>query len=226
MTCTGPQKHNVVGAPVVPADAVAARLRGGQVDNAGFNLVWPADSLYGRDVHRLVAQLNRLKPYVQATSCTLALSPGFVLVLMYPNGSRVRVTGDTSGTYEHVTVHGGREWAGAPEVLRVMLNLVKTRRATDGPAAGIADAGCPRRWNDVSFTAGADTVPPGTRSVTAVACRYRIRLDPRYITQSADGALIRHARVNNPATLARALANGSRVDPCGGVDHDLNESKT
>jgi hypothetical protein len=225
LECAGPPKHAVEGAPVVPAEAVAARLCGGQVDNAGFNLVWPADTLYGREVRRLVVQLNRLKPYVQPTSCTLVLSPGFDLVLMYPDGSRVWVNGETSGTCEHVTVHGGREWVGAPRVLRSTLNLIKTRRATDGPAAVTTDVACPRRWNDVSFTAGATRLRPGTpdtKAVVAIACRYRLHLDPRYITQSAAGGLVEQARVNDPATLVRAVGDGSRTDPCGGVDYDLN----
>jgi hypothetical protein len=225
LRCTDPPARTVKGEPVMPTGVIAARLCGGQVDNAGFNLTWPADTLRGVDARRLVARLNQLKPYEQPTTCTLPLSPGFDLVLMYPNGHRVWVNGDTSGTCEHVTVRGGGEWSGAPGVLRHTRKLIKARRAADGPADAITELVCPGRWNDVSFTAGAGRLRPGTpsaRGVTAIACRYRLHLDPRYITQSADGGLVGQAKVTRSAALVRAVADGSRVDPCNGVNYDLD----
>lgn len=224
LDCAAPLKSKVDGDPVVPAGAVAARLCGGLVDNAGFNLAWPADTLRGPDVAQLVARLNRLTPYKQQRPCTLPLSPGFDLVLAYPDGSRVWVHGETSGSCANVAVHGGRRWTGADKILRGTLALIRSRRSAAGPAASNRVAPCPRRWNDVSYTAGADPVRPGI-PVTITACRYRLALDPSIITQSADGRLSRKVRVTNPKPLVREVADGSRVDPCGGVAYDLSRTQ-
>lgn len=224
LDCAAPLKTKVVGEPVVPAGAVAARLCGGLVDNAGFNLAWPADTLRGPEVAQLVARLNRLAPYKQRPPCTVPGSPGFDLVLAYPDASRVWVHGDTSGSCANVAVRGGRVWTGADKILRGTLALIESRRSVAGPAASNRVARCPRKWNDVSYTAGAGPVRPGN-PVTVTACRYRLDLDPGTITQSADGRLTRQVRVTNPKRLVREVADGSRVDPCGGVAYDLSRTQ-
>lgn len=222
LDCEGSTKGEVTGAPVVPSGAIAARLCGGLVDNAGFNMAWPADTLRGPLVARLADRLNRLEPYNQPSACTLVLSPGFDLVLAYPDGSRVWVDGDTSGTCANVTVRGGQRWTGADGVLHGTLALIQSHRRAVGPSDTHRGAAtCPRNWNDVAYTAGADPVAPRD-PVTVTACRYRLdRPEPGTITQSADGRLIGQVRLNKPRALIREVLTGSRVNPCGGVAYDL-----
>lgn len=221
LDCKKPVKTQVQGEPAVPTGAVAARMCGGLVDNGGFNLAWPADTLHGPDVAQLVARLNHLEPFKQPPVCTLPLSPGFDLVLAYPDGSRVWAHDDTSGSCANVAVDGGRAWTGAAQLLHRTLALIESRRSVAGPVALGGDLRCPREWNDVSFTAGADAVRPDS-TVTVTACRYHLdRPEPGTSTQSADGRLTGQVRVNDPTPLLRDVADGSRVDPCGGVDYDL-----
>ncbi len=224
LDCTRPPKRSVTGAPVVPTGAMAARLCGGLVDNAGFNLTWPADTLRGPAVVRLVARLNRLGPYVQPQTCTLPLTPGFDLVLAYPDGSRVWLRGDTSGTCANVAVRGGRTWSGAADVLRAVLGLVEGQRAADGPAPSTGGPRCPSRWNDVSYTEGAGPVRPGA-PVRVIACRYRLSPESGTFTQSWRGRLTRHVPVARPRSLVRLAAAGGLGDPCGGVDYDLDRTQ-
>jgi len=226
LDCIRSSKREVKGDPVVPSGAVAARLCGGLVDNAGFNMVWPADTLRGPAVARLVKRLNRLEPYKQPAVCEAVLSPGFDLVLAYPDGSRVWMDGDTSGNCANIAVRGGQRWTGADQVLRRALTLIESRRRVVGPTAVNRGEGtCPRRWNDVAYTGGADPVKPRD-SVTVTACRYRLdRPEPDTITQSADGRLTNQVRVNSPGPLLREVINGSRVDPCGGVAYDLKRTQ-
>lgn len=221
LDCKRPSKGQVKGDPVVPSAAIAARLCGGLVDNAGFNRAWPADTLRGTMVARLVDRLNRLQPYEQPSVCEAILSPGFDLVLAYPDGSRVWVDGDTSGNCDNVAVRGGQRWTGADQVLRATVDLIESRRRVVGPTAVGTYADCPRNWNDVAYTAGADPVEPH-HPVTVTACRYRLdRPEPGTITQSADGRLTAQVRVSNPRPLLGEVVNGSRLDPCGGVAYDL-----
>lgn len=221
LDCKGPARRQVKGDPVVPSGAVAARLCGGLVDNAGFNMAWPADTLRGQEVARLVGRLNRLQPYEQPPVCEMILSPGFDLLLVYPDGSRVWIDGDTSGNCANVAVRGGQRWTGADQILRATVDLIESRRRVAGLTAVGTYATCPRAWNDVAYTAGADPLRPG-HAVTVTACRYRLdRPEPGTITQSAGGRLTAQVRVSNPRPLLREVVNGSRLDPCDGVAYDL-----
>lgn len=225
LDCSRPPSVSVAGAPVVPEGAVAARLCGGLVDNAGFNLVWPADTLRGAYVDRLVERLNRLEAYVEPEVCTLPGSPPFDLMLLYPDGSKVWVHGDTSGSCENVAVLGGEVWAGAPTILRSALAVIGDHRAAAGPIATINPPRCPTRWNEVSYTAGATPVMPGS-PVAISACRYFLEPpDPGTITQSADGVLEKQATVDEAKTIVRMVAEGSLSDPCGGVAYDLDRTQ-
>jgi hypothetical protein len=133
--------------------------------------------------------------------------------------------GDTAGNCEHVTVLGGEVWSGAPGILRTALTLVEDQRADTAPVAPIEPPACPPRWNAVSYTAGAADVAPGA-PVAVTGCRYLLDPpDPGTITQSADGVLQQQAIVEDPATLVRLIAEGSRVDPCGGVAYDLERTQ-
>jgi len=221
LDCKGTHKRAVEGGPVVPPGAVAARLCGGLVDNAGFNMAWPGDTLRGPTVSRLVERLNGFEPFEQPEACSLPLSPGFDLVLAYPDGSRVRVNGDTSGNCAHLTVRGGQKWTGADQLLRQALALIEEQRRTVEDPSIATDPACPRQWNNVTYTAGAAHVVPGDQ-VTVLACRYRLGPpEPRTITQSWDGKLVNSVRVRNPQSLVREAVTGTRVDPCNGVAYDL-----
>jgi hypothetical protein len=225
LDCRRPPLDDVVGDPVVPTGAVAARLCGGLVDNGGFNLVWPADRLEDVYVDRLVKNLNGLEPYVQPEACTLPLSPPFDIVLLYPDGSKVWAHGDPSGTCEYVAVQGGEAWAGAPALLDRALGIIEDRRADVGPGATIEQPRCPVEWQDVSSTAGAAAVSPDSR-VAVTACRYTLeRGDPATITQSWDGLLEKQATVEDAETVVRLVADGSRSDPCGGAAYDLEPTQ-
>jgi hypothetical protein len=219
--CSRPEVEKVNGAPVVPSGAIAARLCGGSVDNGGFNLLWPADTLHGVYVDRLVRRLNELERYVEQNSCTLPYSPSFDLVLLYPDGSTVWAHGHTPGSCANFEVQGGDAWTGSVQVLRATQALIDDQRAKLGPAKSVARAKCPQSWNDVSYTAGADTIREGAE-VSITVCRYRLEQgDPTTITQSWDGRLTARADVDDPETLMRAIAHGSKIDPCGGVAYDL-----
>ena len=221
LDCKGTAKRTVEGSPVVPPGAVAARLCGGLVDNAGFNMAWPADTLRGPEVTRLVERLNGLEPFERPSACDLGpLRPGFDLVLAYPDGARVRVNGDTSTNCAHLTVRGGRKWTGADQLLRQALALIDKHRRTAKNASMATTPTCHRQWNNVTYTARAAPVEPGDR-VTVLACRYRLEPEPRTITQSWDGKLVNSARVNRPQPLVREAVRGTRVDPCNGVEYDL-----
>lgn len=227
LDCSRPPSTNVAGAPVVPEGAVAARLCGGLVDNAGFNQVWPADTLRGTYVERLVARLNRLEPYAQPEGCTLVLSAPFDLVLLYRDGSKVWVNGDTSGSCENVAVLGGEVWAGAPAILRSALAIIARHRTDAGPLATIGPPECPSNWNEVAYTAGAAPVLPGS-PVALAACRYLLESPaPGTITQSADGVLEQQATagVATSTSIVRMVAEGSQSDPCGGVASDLDRTQ-
>ena len=225
LDCSRPPDAPADGSPVVPTGAVSARLCGGLVDNGGFNMVWPADTLRGELVDRLVDRLNRLEPYVEPDACTLVLSPPFDLVLEYPDGSKVWVQGDTSGTCANLAVQGGKVWAGADTVLRSTLALVEDQRAKPAPTTPIEPAQCPEKWNGVSYTADADAVVPGS-PVGVTACRYLLDPPaPGTITQSADGVLATQAPVEDPSAVLRKIAEGSRSDPCGGIAYDLNRTQ-
>ena len=220
LDCKRTPKASVDGSPVVPLGAVAARLCGGLVDNAGFNMAWPGDTLRGPAVTRLVERLNGFEPFEQPSVCELVLSAGFDLVLAYPDGSRVRVDGDTSGNCAHVTVQGGQEWTGAAQLLRQTLTLIDSHRRTVNDASTDTALTCPRRWNNATYTAGATPVEPGDQ-VTVLACRYRLDPEPSTITQSWGGKLVNSVRVREPQPLVREAVKRTRVDPCNGVAYDL-----
>jgi len=218
--CRRTPKGTVQGSPVVPPGAVAARLCGGLVDNGGFNVAWPGDTLRGPAVTHLVERLNGFAPFEQPSWCDLVLSAGFVLVLAYADGSRVRVNGDTSGNCSHLTVRGGQQWTGADQLLRRTLALIDKQRRTVQGASTATTLTCPRQWNNVTYTAEAAPVEPGDR-VTILACRYRLDPEPRTITQSWDGRLVNSVPVRKPQPLVREAVTGARVDPCNGIDYDL-----
>lgn len=220
LDCKRTPKRTVEGSPVVPPSAVAARLCGGLVDNGGFNLAWPGDTLRGPTVTRLVERLNGFEPFTQPSACDLVLSAGFDLVLAYPDGSRVRVDGDTSGNCAHLTVRGGQKWTGADQLLRQTLALIDKQRRTVRDASMAPALTCPRQWNNVTYTAGAAHVGPGDQ-VTVLACRYRLDPEPSSTTQSWDGRLVNSVRVRNPQRLLPGAVTGTRVDPCNGVAYDL-----
>lgn len=226
LSCTRPAAASVEGAPVVPDGAVAARLCGGQVDNGGFDMSWPADTLRGEYVARLVARLNGLSPYVQPDVCTTPGSPPFDLVLEYADGARVWAHGDTAGSCEHLTVDGGGRWRGSPGVLVAARRLIEEQRAEVGPARSApAAATCPGSWNDVAYTDGASVLGPGSE-VAVTACRYRLEKgDPATITQSWAGTLQHEAIVDDPQTVLRLVAAGSRADPCHGSSYDLDRTQ-
>jgi hypothetical protein len=213
-------KGGVDGSPVVPPGAVAAQLCGGLVDNAGFNMAWPRDTLRGPAVTRLVERLNGFERFEQPSVCGLVLSAGFDLVLAYPDGSRVRVDGVTSGNCAHLTVQGGQRWTGADQLLRETLALIDTHRRTVNDASMDTALTCPRRWNNATYTAGAKPVEPGDQ-VTVLACRYRLDPEPSTITQSWGGKLVHSVRVWKPQPLVREAVTRTRVDPCNGVAYDL-----
>lgn len=220
LDCKRTSRASVEGKPVVPPGAVAARLCGGLVDNAGFDMAWAGETLRGRAVTRLVERLNGLEPFEQPSVCDLVLSAGFELVLGYRDGSRVRVDGDTSGNCAHLTVHGGRKWTGADQLLRETLVLIDRHRRTVHDVGFDTALRCPRQWNDLTYTAGATRVVPGDR-VTVLACRYRLEPEPGTITQSWDGTVTDSVRVRNPQGFVRMAVQGTRVDPCNGVAYDL-----
>jgi hypothetical protein len=224
LDCRRTPKGTVEGSPVVPTGAVAARLCGGLVDNGGFNMAWPGDTLRGPAVTRLVERLNGLEPFEQPTTCDLVLSAGFDLVLAYPDGSRVRVDGDTSGNCAHLTVRGGQKWTGADQLLRQTLARIDKHRRTVKDASMATTLTCPQQWNNVTYTAGAAPVEPGDQ-VTVLACRYRLDPEPSTITQSWDGKLVNSVRVKKPEPLVREAIRGTRVDPCNGVAYDLAETQ-
>lgn len=220
LDCKGTAKRTVEGSPVVPPGAVAARLCGGSVDNGGFNMAWPGDTLRGSRVTRLVERLNGFKPFEQPSACDLVLSPGFDLVLAYPDGSRVRVDGDTSGNCANLTVRGSQQWTGADQLLRQTLALIDKHRRTVKDASMATTPACPKQWNNVTYTTGAAHVEPGDQ-VTVLACRYRVNPERNTITQSWDGKLVNSVRVREPQALLREAITGTRVDPCNGVGYDL-----
>lgn len=221
LDCKRTPKRTVEGSPVVPPGAVAARLCGGLVDNGGFNMAWPGDTLRGPTVTRLVERLNGFEPFEQPSECESVGSAGFDLVLAYPDGSRVRVDGDTAGNCAHLTVRGGQRWTGADQLLRQALALIDNQRRTVKDASIATDPACPRQWNNVTYTAGAADVEPGDQ-VTVLACRYRLGPpEPRTITQSWDGKLVNSVRVKNPQPFVREAVTGTRVDPCNGVAYNL-----
>ena len=223
--CERPSRVRVEGVPVVPEGAVAARLCGGLVDNGGFNMTWPADTLHGRSVTELVDTLNRLRPYDQPSVCTLVGGAGFDLVLAYPDGSRVWLDGDTSGTCANIAVRGGDIWDGAGQILHRTLAFIEADRRATGARDPGPDRGCPRSWQDVAYTDGAEPVRRRT-AVTVTACRYHLdRPDPGTITQSSDGRLTRMVRVAHPEPLVRMALRGSRRDPCHGVAYDLGRTQ-
>lgn len=57
--------------------------------------------------------------------------------------------------------------------------------------------------------------------VKMTACEYRLRLDPRLITQSAKGSLVKQVHVVDPASILRAALEGPRTDPCNPQGDDL-----
>ena len=220
LDCEGTPRRTVEGSPVVPPGAVAARLCGGLVDNGGLNMAWPADTLRGPTVTRLVERLNGFEPFEQPSVCELVLSAGFDVVLAYPDGSRVRVDGDTSGNCAHLTVRGGQKWTGADRLLRHALALIAKQRRTVKDASMATTLTCPRQWDNVTYTAGAADVDPGDQ-VRVLACRYRLDPEPSTITQSWDGNLVNSVRVRKPQPLLREAVTGTRVDRCNGVAYDL-----
>lgn len=220
LDCKRTPEGDVDGSPVVPQGAVAARLCGGLVDNAGFNMAWPGDTLRGPAVTRLVERLTDFEPFEQPSVCGLVLSAGFDLVLAYPEGSRLRVDSDTSGNCAHLTVQGRQTWTGADQLLRETLALIDSHRWTVNDASMDTALTCPRRWNNVTYTAGATPVEPGDQ-VTVLACRYRLDPEPSIITQSWDGKLVQSVRVRKPQSLVREAATNTRVDPCNGAAYDL-----
>lgn len=223
--CSRPEEQEVKGAPVVPKGAVAARLCGGSIDNGGFNMLWPADTLRGAYVDRLVSRLNNLERYVEPNGCSLPYYPPFDLVLLYPDGLKVWAHGDTAGTCANFAVQGGEAWTGSMEVLNATQALIDAQRAKRGPPRSVSPAQCPQSWNDVSYTAGAQTLRPRTE-VSLTACRYRLdQGDPNTITQSWAGRLTAQIEVKDPKSLMRAIAQGSRTDPCDGVNYDLDRTQ-
>jgi len=220
LDCTEPPAQSVVGEPVVPTGAVEAVLCGGRVDNGGFNMEWPHDVLEAGLVDRLVERVNGLTPYIDQPSCQAVLGYTFELALRYTDGSTVWLEGDTSGNCESLVVEGGDAWKGAYEVLRLTRNLVAQSRVPSGDATIPRPAECPVSWQDVSYTHGADPVSSDS-AVAITACRYELDHKRRFITQSSQGALIKHVVVENPRPLVREIESGSRVDPCDGVNYDL-----
>ena len=220
--CQGPPAASVVeGAPAVPTGAAAARLCGGLIDNGGLNYYWPSDVLRGAAVGRLEDRVNDLQPFVQPQYCEAIGGPGFTVVLAYADGAQVRMSGGTAGNCASLDVDGGRSWADPAPVLDLALALIRQQRADLPPPTDPAPPTCPEDWQSVGGTAGAAPVAAAD-PVTITACRYALQLDPRHITQSADGVLRAQVGVDDPAVLVRAIARGSRVDPCGGHDFDLD----
>jgi hypothetical protein len=225
LDCDRPPAAPVAGDPVVPDGAVAARMCGGLIDNGGFNAEWPSDTLTGEYVDQLVARLNRLKPYEEPDGCTLPYSTPFDLVLRYPDGSKVWVHGDTSGTCENVAVDGGDVWSGAPGVRDSVREIVRQQRRETTSVGDLEAPTCPDSWQDVSATIGADKVSPGD-PVAVTACRYTLeQQDPKLTTQSSDGVLDKQVVADNANALVRLAADGSRSDPCGGGDYDLDRTQ-
>lgn len=222
LDCSAPVSDAVDGAPVVPTGAVAARLCGGQVDNAGIDVRWPADTLRGRFVDRLVTRLNAMAPYEEQEYCGLIAGPSYDLVLVYPDGAQVRVTASTAGNCAHLGGTGGPQWRDPGPVLDEARRLVREQR--DGADAPAVAAACPPQWQDVWETAGA--IPVGLDDPVAVtACRYDLRLRARFIDESAHGALRDEVVVGDPDPLVRVALDGSRTDPCGGVAYDLDPTQ-
>lgn len=220
-----PPKTPVDGSPAVPTGAIAARLCGGLIDNAGFDQLWPADTLRDDYVQPLVAHLNGLPKYRQPEYCELIGGPSFEIELLYRDGSKIWIEGATGGNCAHIEVQGGEAWGGAEGVLRQALALIEDQRAVVGRAASVEPANCPQSWQDVFNTAGAAPFTTGSR-VAITACRYHLGPPkPNRITQSWQGTLRAQLAVEDPRTFLKLLAESSRFSPCDGRDYDLDRTQ-
>lgn len=220
-----PPKTPIDGSPTVPTGAIAARLCGGLIDNGGFNQLWPADTLRHDYVQPLVARLNGLAKYTQPEYCEAIGGPSFAIELLYRDGSKIWVEGDTAGNCAHIEVQGGEAWGGGDGVLRHALALIGDQRAVVERAASVEPANCTQSWQDVFNTAGAAPVTTGSR-VAITACRYHLGPpEPNHITQSWQGTLRAQLAVKDPRTFLELLAESPRFDPCEGHDNDLDRTQ-
>ena len=173
--------------------------------HGGFNDYRPSDVLRGGFVARLEERLNGLRPFVQPRVCPLVGGVGFGVVLAYADGSVVRLEGYTGGgDCASIEVEGAEAWADPTQVLDLALALIREQRGNTAPAKSVEPPSCPSDWQSVGGTAGARPVAANDL-VAVTACRYALELDPRFITQSADGTLREEVRVADTGAILRGV---------------------
>lgn len=213
----------VQGKPAVPEGAIGARLCGGREDNGGFNMQYRQDTLSAERTSVLVARLNDMEPYEQQQICRAIGGESYGLVLLYGDGTQVRLDGSTGGC-PNLRVQGGTIWKNAAEILGVTQRLItEQRNAEPVPNGPIDPPACPQEWNDVYYTDRAQ--PLQSQEIAVTACRYLLDLSDRtIITQSAPGTLTESVLVANPKMLMGLIEAGDPKDPCPG-EYDLDANQ-
>lgn len=225
LDCSPVADTEVTGDPAVPGGAIAARFCGGQADNGGIDRLLRDDVLTAARTTELVDRLNTMTPFVQQQPCRLIGGASYGLVLLYPDGSRVRLNGYTGGC-PTLEVEGGAVWSEAADILQVTQRLINEQRAAEPPPAEAAPAArCPEIWNDVYETADAEDVQAG-QPMAITACRYKLDLSDRtIISQSAPGVLVDSVSPKDPARLFELVGQGGGADPCRGVAYNLDATQ-
>jgi hypothetical protein len=162
-----------------------------------------------------------MRPFVQPRLCQAIGGPSFDLMLAYPDGSRVLLEGSVAGNCAHMEAPDGSTWIGSQRILNEALALIRQQRRQEGPSQHPAPPRCPEQWQDVFTTTNVDPVRVDT-PVGVTACRYRLRLNPGHIDQSANGSRLDQVVVTNPGPLLTKIRAGGTADPCQGKDYRLD----
>jgi hypothetical protein len=171
-----------------------------------------------------VARVNQMRPFVQPRLCEAVGGSSFDLMLAYADGSRVLLKGTVAGNCAHMEAPNGSSWTGSQQILNEALALIYQHRRLEDPSQHPAPPRCPEQWQDVFTTTNVAPLRPGAPA-GVTACRYRLRLNPQHIDQSANGSQLDQVVVTKPVSLLSRIRAGGTADPCQGRDYRLDPTQ-